>query len=50
MNLISAIANLQKAHDYYEQELKDARGVIKQLTEGPGEIEYIHPLDLYDLF
>jgi hypothetical protein len=49
MNVVSAVANLQKAHDYYADELKDAKAIIKQLTEGPGEIEYIHPYDVYDM-
>ncbi len=49
MNIVSAVANLQKAHDYYKEELEDAKAIIKQLVEGPGEIEYIHPFDLYEM-
>ena len=48
-NIVSMVANLQKAHDYYKQQAEDAKGIIKQLVEGPGEIEYIHPFDLYEL-
>lgn len=49
MNTVSAVANLQKQCDYFAERFKEALAVIKQLTEGPGEIEYIHPLDLYDM-
>jgi hypothetical protein len=46
MNAVSVVANLQKAHDYYKEQLEEAKGIIKQLVEGPGEIEYINPFDL----
>ena len=49
MNIVSAVSNLQKAHDYYKQQAEEAREIIKQLIEGPGEIEYIHPLDLSEM-
>jgi hypothetical protein len=46
MNAVSVVANLQKAHDYYKEQLEEAKGIIKQLVEGPGEVEYINPFDL----
>jgi hypothetical protein len=32
--------------EYYKEVIKEQAAIIKQLTEGPGEVEYIHPLDL----
>ena len=49
-SIISVVSNLLKEKDYYEASFKECRAIIKQLTEGPGEIEYIHPLDLHDLY
>lgn len=49
MDIISAVANLQKERDYYRDAVKECQGVIKQLLEGPGEFEYIHPMDLGEL-
>lgn len=48
MNVISAVANLVKERDYYKEQYEDCKAVIKQLVDGPGEIEYIHPLDVHD--
>jgi hypothetical protein len=49
MNVISAVANLTKERDYYKESLEECKAVIKQLVEGPGEIEYIHPRDMFDI-
>lgn len=50
MNVISAVANLQKERDWYKSQYEDAQGIIKQLAEGPsGDFEYIHPLDVCEL-
>lgn len=49
MNVVSAVANLQKERDYYEANLKEAVEIIKQITEGPGLIEYLHPYDLAEM-
>ena len=51
MNVVSIVANLQKECDYYKEQCKEYAAVVKQLTEGvkPGEVEYIHPFDVYDL-
>jgi hypothetical protein len=46
MNIVSAVANLQKELDYYKDVAKEQAEIIKQLVEGPGEFEYIHPHDL----
>jgi hypothetical protein len=46
MDLVSAVANLQKERDYYKESSKEQQEIIKQLTEGPGEFEYIHPYDV----
>lgn len=46
MNVVSAVANLVKERDYYRDLVSEAQDVIRQLTEGPGNIEYIHPMDL----
>ena len=31
---------------YYKEVVAEQKEVIKQLVDGPGEFEYIHPLDL----
>ena len=49
MNIVSAVANLQETADYYKQLSDERAEIIKQLVEGPGKIEYIHPFDLYAL-
>lgn len=49
MNVVSAVANLQKELDYYKDVCKEQKEIIKQLTEGPGEIEYIHPFDMGEI-
>ena len=33
--------------EYWQSEARTAYAVIKQLTEGPGEIILIHPFDMY---
>lgn len=50
MNVVSAVANLVKEKDYYKTFVEEAKAVIKQLSEGPGEVEYIHPLDFAEVF
>jgi hypothetical protein len=49
MNVISAVSNLVKERDYYREMLSEAQDVIKQLAEGPGEVELIHPLDFSEI-
>ena len=49
MNVVSAVANLQKELDYYKEISKEQAAIIKQLVDGPGEFEYIHPWDVADL-
>lgn len=48
MNIVSAVANLQKELDYYKSVSKEQAAIIEQLVSGPGEFEYIHPFDLHD--
>ena len=50
MNIVSAVANLEKERDYYRDAIKECQIIIKQLIEGPGEIEYIHPWDVAEMF
>lgn len=49
MNVVSAVANLQKERDYYKECTEELQAVVKQITEGPGEVELIHPLDLGEM-
>jgi len=49
MDIVSMVANLVKEKDYYKNLAEEAKVVIKQLSEGPGEVEYIHPIDFGDL-
>ena len=51
MNVVAIVANLQKECDYYKEQCKEYAAVVKQLTEGvkPGEVEYIHPLDMCEI-
>jgi hypothetical protein len=46
MNVVSIVANLQKECDYYKEQCEECKQIIKQLTDGPGEFEYIHPFDV----
>ena len=43
MDVISAVV---KERDYYKDLASEAQDVIKQLANGPGDVELIHPLDL----
>jgi len=43
------VANLVKERDYYKESFIECQAIIKQLAEGPGDIEYIHPFDMYDI-
>jgi hypothetical protein len=51
MNIVSAVANLQKELDYYRDVAKEYAAIVRQLTEGvkPGEVEYIHPFDVAEM-
>lgn len=49
MNVVSMIANLVKERDYCAESLMECRAIIKQLTEGPGEIEYVNPFDVLEI-
>lgn len=40
---------LQRELDYRKEVIEEQKAVIKQLVDGPGEIEYIHPLDFCDM-
>jgi hypothetical protein len=48
LNVVSAVANLQKEVEFYRQEYKECREIIKQLTgEGSSNgVRYINPKDL----
>lgn len=53
---LEEIKNLQRVCDFQKETIveqaaviKQQAAVIKQLVNGPGEVEYIHPLDLFDL-
>lgn len=50
MDIVSAVANLVKERDYYKALHEEAKGVIKQIVEGPGNVEYIHPMDLAEIW
>ena len=49
MNVVSIVANVVKERDYYKESFEECRAIIKQLTEGPGEFEYIHPFDIAEM-
>ena len=44
------MSNVQAQIEYLKVTVEEQRAIIKQLVEGPGEVEYIHPYDLYELF
>lgn len=46
---LEEIKNLQRVCDFQKETIVEQAAVIKQLVNGPGEVEYIHPLDLFDL-
>ena len=49
MDVVSLVANLQKQLDYYKNMAEEQAAIIRQLTSGPGDIEYIHPLDMSEI-
>jgi hypothetical protein len=50
MDVVSIVANLQKERDWYKEQFKECQAIIKQLVDGPGEFEYIHPFDVAEMF
>jgi hypothetical protein len=50
VNIVSAVANLQKELDWYREQYRECQAIIKQLVDGPGEFEYIHPFDVAEMF
>ena len=46
MNIVSAVANLQKELDYYKAMAVEQREIVHQLVFGPRDVEYINPQDL----
>jgi hypothetical protein len=50
MNVVAAVANMQKELDYYKEIAAEMRGVIKQMAgQPPDGFEYIHPYDLSEI-
>ena len=47
--VIALVANLEKERDYYKEATRELQDVVKQITEGPGEVELIHPLDFAEV-
>lgn len=41
--------NFKAVLEFNEQLVKEQAAIIKQLTDGPGDVEYIHPYDLAEL-
>lgn len=52
LNVVSAVANLQKEMEYYREIAQECREVIRQLAGEvlPGGYKYIHPADVAWLF
>lgn len=50
MNIVSAVANLQKECDWLKDERRELREIIKQLTGIPTDVTYIHPHDVMTFF
>jgi hypothetical protein len=44
------MSHAQAEIEYLRTTVEEQKAIISQLTYGPGEVEYIHPLDLYELF
>ena len=51
MNVLSAVANLQKQADYYKKACEEMKEIIQQLVGNPPKgFEYIHPHDVAEMF
>ena len=50
MNVLSAVANLQKQADYYKKACEEMKEIIQQLVGNPPKgFEYIHPFDVCEM-
>ncbi len=43
------MSHVQAEIEYLRTTVEEQKAIIKQLTEGPGEVTYIHPFDLFEL-
>jgi hypothetical protein len=43
------MSHVQAEIEYLKVTVEEQKAIIKQLVDGPGEVEYIHPYDLYEI-